>query len=83
VGPFKKGPFRIAMAAGFPIVPIVIRNAEIIAARDSLKINPGTVEVALLPPVPVDDWTLETLPDHIAAVRQLYLDTLADWPLAD
>ncbi|HXO52298.1 MAG TPA: HAD-IB family hydrolase/lysophospholipid acyltransferase family protein, partial [Mycobacterium sp.] len=35
VGPFKKGPFRIAMSAGIPIVPIVIRNAEVIAARDS------------------------------------------------
>lgn len=80
VGPFKKGPFRIAMAAGIPIVPIVIRNAEIIASRDSLAINPGTVDVAVLPPISVQDWTIETLPDGIAAVRQLYLATLADWP---
>jgi 1-acyl-sn-glycerol-3-phosphate acyltransferase len=80
VGPFKKGAFRIAMAAGIPIVPIVIRNAEAVASRDSLKITPGTVDVAVLPPIPVDDWTLETLPDHIAGVRQLYLDALADWP---
>ncbi len=29
VGPFKKGAFRIAMTVGIPIVPIVIRNAEI------------------------------------------------------
>jgi putative phosphoserine phosphatase / 1-acylglycerol-3-phosphate O-acyltransferase len=63
-------------------VPIVIRNAEAVASRDSLKITPGTVDVAVLPPVPVDDWTLETLPDHIAEVRQLYLDALADWPAA-
>ncbi|EUA18145.1 1-acylglycerol-3-phosphate O-acyltransferases domain protein [Mycobacterium xenopi 3993] len=41
VGPFKKGPFRIAMAAGIPIVPIVIRNAEIIAARNSTTMNPA------------------------------------------
>ena len=34
----------------------------------------------MLPPIPVDGWTLDTLPDHIAEVRQLYLDTLADWP---
>lgn len=80
VGPFKKGAFRIAMAAGIPIVPIVIRNAEIIAARDSMEIHPGTVDVAVLPPIPVDDWTLDTLTDRIAEVRGLYLDTLADWP---
>jgi putative phosphoserine phosphatase / 1-acylglycerol-3-phosphate O-acyltransferase len=81
VGPFKKGPFRIAMAAGIPIVPIVIRNAEIIAARNSATMNPGTVDVAVFPPIPIDDWTLDALPDRIAEVRQLYLDTLADWPV--
>jgi putative phosphoserine phosphatase/1-acylglycerol-3-phosphate O-acyltransferase len=81
VGPFKKGPFRLAMAAGIPIVPIVIRNAEIVAARNSSTINPGTVDVAVFPPIPVDDWTLDTLPDHIAEVRRLYLDTLANWPV--
>jgi putative phosphoserine phosphatase/1-acylglycerol-3-phosphate O-acyltransferase len=81
VGPFKKGPFRMAMAAGIPIVPIVIRNAEIVASRNSTTINPGTVDVAVFPPIPVDDWTLDTLPEHIAEVRQLYLDTLADWPV--
>jgi putative phosphoserine phosphatase/1-acylglycerol-3-phosphate O-acyltransferase len=81
VGPFKKGPFRIAMAAGIPIVPIVIRNAEIIAARNSTTMNPGTVDVAVFPPISVSDWTLDTLPDRIAEVRQLYVDTLAEWPV--
>jgi putative phosphoserine phosphatase / 1-acylglycerol-3-phosphate O-acyltransferase len=81
VGPFKKGPFRIAMAAGVPIVPIVIRNAEIIAARNSTTMNPGTVDVAVFPPISVKDWTLDTLSDRIAEVRQLYVDTLADWPV--
>lgn len=83
VGPFKKGPFRIAMAAGIPIVPIVIRNAELVAARNSTVINPGTVDVAVFPPISVQDWTLDTLPDRIAEVRQLYLDTLANWPVGE
>jgi putative phosphoserine phosphatase/1-acylglycerol-3-phosphate O-acyltransferase len=81
VGPFKKGAFRIAMAAGIPIVPIVIRNAEIIAARNSTTMNPGAVDVAVFPPISVSDWTLDALPDRIAEVHQLYLDTLADWPV--
>ena len=80
VGPFKKGAFRIAMAAGLPIVPIVYRNAEVIAGRDANFINPGTVDVTVLPPIPTDDWTLDDLPERIAGVRQLYLDALADWP---
>ncbi|WP_139830513.1 HAD-IB family hydrolase/lysophospholipid acyltransferase family protein [Mycobacterium paraense] len=80
VGPFKKGPFRLAMAAGIPIVPIVIRNAEIVAARNSTVVNPGTVDIAVFPPISVRDWTVENLPERIAEVRQLYLDTLANWP---
>lgn len=80
VGPFKKGPFRIAMAAGIPIVPIVIRNAEVVAARDSSTFNAGKVDVAVYPPIPTDDWTGENLVEHIAEVRQLYLDTLSSWP---
>jgi putative phosphoserine phosphatase / 1-acylglycerol-3-phosphate O-acyltransferase len=81
VGPFKKGAFRIAMTVGIPIVPIIIRNAEMVAARDSMTMNPGTVDVAVFPPISVSDWTLDTLSDRIAEVRQLYVDTLADWPV--
>ncbi|ASW89744.1 HAD-IB family hydrolase/lysophospholipid acyltransferase family protein [Mycobacterium marseillense] len=83
VGPFKKGPFRLAMAAGIPIVPIVIRNAELVAARNSAIINPGTVDVAVFPPISVQHWTLDTLDERIAEVRQLYLDTLANWPVKE
>jgi putative phosphoserine phosphatase/1-acylglycerol-3-phosphate O-acyltransferase len=83
VGPFKKGPFRIAMSAGIPIVPIVIRNAEHVAARNASTLNPGTIDVAVFPPVPTTDWTIRTMPRRIAAVRQHYIDTLADWPAND
>ena len=69
-----------AMAAGVPVVPIVIRNAEVIGARDSSLMNPGTVDVAVFPPVSVADWTVDDLVERIAGIRQLYLDTLKNWP---
>ncbi len=81
VGPFKKGPFRLAMAAGVPIVPIVIRNAEVISARNSSTLHPGDVDVVVFPPLSVADWTLDDLDDRIAEVRRLYIETLADWPV--
>lgn len=81
VAPFKKGAFRMAMEAGVPIVPIVIRNAEDVGARDSQFMRPGTVDIAVLPPIPVADWRLENLDAHIASVRQLFLDTLESWPV--
>jgi putative phosphoserine phosphatase/1-acylglycerol-3-phosphate O-acyltransferase len=80
VGPFKKGAFRMAMAAAIPIVPIVIRNAELIASRDGNSLHPGTVDVVVLPPISVDDWTLEDLDSRIESVRQRYIDTLRHWP---
>ena len=80
VGPFKKGAFRIAMAAGVPIVPVVIRNADDVGPRDATFMRPATVDICVLPPITTDGWTLDCLDDEIAAVRQLFVDTLADWP---
>ena len=80
LGPFKKGAFRIAMAAGLPIVPIVVRNADVIGGRNALAMHPGTVDVAVLEPISVQEWKLEELTERIEEVRQLYVDTLSHWP---
>jgi putative phosphoserine phosphatase/1-acylglycerol-3-phosphate O-acyltransferase len=63
-----------------PLVPIVIRNADDVTSRGAAVISPGTVQVAVLPPVPVKGWTARNLDARIAGVRQQYVDTLADWP---
>ena len=80
VGPFKKRAFLIAMATGLPIVPIVIRNSDSVAGRHTVKLNPGTVDIAVLPPVSVAGWTPLNLRERIAQVRTAYLETLAEWP---
>ena len=82
VGPFKKGAFRIAMATGLPVVPIVIRNSESVAGRNSTTLNPGTVDVTVLPPVSTADWTVKDLPERIGGIRSAYVRLLADWPAA-
>jgi putative phosphoserine phosphatase/1-acylglycerol-3-phosphate O-acyltransferase len=82
VGPFKKGAFRIAMATGLPIVPIVIKNSDSVAGRNTYRLSPGTVDIAVLPPIDVGGWTQEELPKRIEQVRTRYLQTLADWPAA-
>lgn len=78
--PFKKGAFRMAMEAQIPIVPVVLRNADDLGARDAIFMRPGTVEVMVLPPISVADWTKEDLDERIEAVRDLYVATLEDWP---
>ena len=50
----RRAPFHLAMQAGVPMVPIVIRNAGEIMPPHSLLISAGTVHVAVLPPVATD-----------------------------
>jgi putative phosphoserine phosphatase / 1-acylglycerol-3-phosphate O-acyltransferase len=80
VGPFKKGAFHIAMQAEVPIVPIVFRNTGELLWKGAQTLRPGTVEVVVLPPVSTLDWTPETLNEHVAAVHDMYVRTLEDWP---
>lgn len=83
LGPFKKGAFHIAMQAGVPIVPIVLRNTGELMWRGAQLIKPGTVEVEVLAPVDTSSWTPQTVDAHVAEVRQQFLTTLADWPTPD
>jgi putative phosphoserine phosphatase / 1-acylglycerol-3-phosphate O-acyltransferase len=80
LGRFKKGAFHLALQGGVPIVPIVIRNAGDVMWRRSFVIRPGTVDVAVLEPIATDGWTVEELEKHVAEVRQLFIDTLENWP---
>ena len=80
LGPFKKGAFHVAMQAGVPIVPIVIRNSGELMWRGATTIHAGTVQVAVLPPVATDGWDVAGLDAHIHEVRGRYLATLANWP---
>ena len=82
VGPFKKGAFRIAMATGLPIVPIVIRNSDSVAGRNSTTLHPGTVDVAVLPPISAGGLDAREPAELIEQVRTRYVATLADWPAA-
>lgn len=80
VGPFKKGAFHIAMQAGAPIIPVVIRNAGEIAWRNSPVVRKGVVDVAVLPPIDVTGWDPADMDDEVEGVRQLFVDTLLHWP---
>jgi putative phosphoserine phosphatase / 1-acylglycerol-3-phosphate O-acyltransferase len=80
IGAFKKGGFHLARDAGVPIVPIVIRNAGEIMWRNAKVAQEGTIEVVVHEPVPTADWTKADLDEWVPRMRQLYIDTLDDWP---
>jgi len=81
LGPFKKGAFRLAMAGRVPVVPIVFRNANDVWPLGTQFMRPGTVDVVVHAPITTDDWTDADLEARIAGVRELYLDTLSNWPV--
>jgi putative phosphoserine phosphatase/1-acylglycerol-3-phosphate O-acyltransferase len=76
LGAFKKGAFHLAMTARVPLVPIVFRNALDALPKHGLVIRPATVDVVVLPPIPTDDWTAETLDRRIADVRTRFVEAL-------
>lgn len=78
--PFKKGPFVLAIAAGVPIVPIIVHGTIEIMSKGSLWVHPGTIDVHLLEPVGttgVDydhrEALMQTVRTRMAnAMRELY-----------
>ena len=76
LAPFKKGAFHIAMQAGVPIVPIVIRNAGDVSPKGDFVFRSATVDVEVLPPVETSDWTTETIDSHVTEVRNMFARSL-------
>ena len=74
IGPFKKGPFRMAMDLGYPIVPIYFEGNRDLSKGGSLLAKSGKATAHIHPPIDTTGWTLENLEDHIAEVRNLYLN---------
>jgi len=73
---FKKGPFHLAMQAGVPVVPVVIHNSGDVAPKGDFVFRPATVEVDVLPPVDTSDWRRETIEEHVAEIRDMFLEML-------
>jgi 1-acyl-sn-glycerol-3-phosphate acyltransferase len=51
--PFKKGAFVLAIATGFPVVPVICRGTRRLMPRGSrLTVLPGKAEIVVEPPIP-------------------------------
>ena len=76
LGTFKKGAFHLAMQAGVPIIPIVIKNAYMAMPKGTSMFKPTHIEVVVLDPVDTSLWKLKNINKHIEEVRNLYLHEL-------
>jgi 1-acyl-sn-glycerol-3-phosphate acyltransferase len=67
--PFKKGPFVLAVAAGVPIVPVILHGTIEVLRKGSWWAHPGTVDVHLLEPVDTAGIDYEQRDELMARVR--------------
>ncbi len=49
--PFKKGPFYMAIEAGVPIVPVAIKNTDVLMGKGTGVAKPGILEMVFLQPI--------------------------------
>ncbi len=76
LGQFKKGAFHMAMQAGVPVVPIIIKNAHDAMPRGTNLITPSVVKVVIAKPIETLDWTKSNLDQKIEEVREVFLEEL-------
>jgi 1-acyl-sn-glycerol-3-phosphate acyltransferase len=76
LGPFKKGFVHIAIATGLPVVPVVFHGADALWPAKTFRLTPGTVRVQVLDAMPTSGWSVDTLDEHVASVRQVFAEAL-------
>lgn len=76
--PFKKGPFVLAIAAGAPVVPVVVYGALEVMPKGSLRVRPNVVHIHFLEPVPTAGKTYEDRSDLMRTVWQRMADAMRD-----
>lgn len=75
--PFKKGAFYMAIEAGVPIVPVAIKNTDVLMGKGTGVAQPGTIEMVLLEPLPTTGLsTDEDVEQLVERVHKLVAEEL-------
>ena len=69
--PFKKGAFYMARQAGVPVVPIAIKNSDVLMGKGTGQAQSGTIEMVIMEPLSTDQLQSDQdINDLIFKVRQ-------------
>jgi 1-acyl-sn-glycerol-3-phosphate acyltransferase len=69
--PFKKGAFYMARQAGVPVVPVAIKNSDVLMGKGTGEARSGEIEMIFLPPIDTQTRTTdEEINKLISGVRQ-------------
>ncbi|HEU4836250.1 MAG TPA: lysophospholipid acyltransferase family protein [Pyrinomonadaceae bacterium] len=70
--PFKKGAFYMARQAGVPVVPVAIKNSDVLMGKGTGEARSGTIEMVFMRPIEtVDRVTDEDIDQLIAEAHQV------------
>ncbi len=58
--PFKKGAFHVALQTGAAVIPVCIKNTDYLMGKKTGVVNPGTMEIVLLPPIETTGMTADS-----------------------
>lgn len=76
--PFKKGAFYMARQAGVPVVPVAIKNSDVLMGKGTGEARSGTLEMIVMEPVNTDGLqTDQDINNLIAGVRQSIANALS------
>jgi len=76
--PFKTGAFRLAAAAGVPVVPIVAEPLAAVVNTSTRRTRRGTLRIRVLDPVPSPAGDPESIAAAAAATRSRMQEALDD-----
>jgi 1-acyl-sn-glycerol-3-phosphate acyltransferase len=73
---FKAGPFKLAIEAGVPVIPVAISGAGAAMPADQAWIRPSRITVRILEPIPTRGMSVDDVEPLRAAVRRRLLDAV-------
>ena len=77
--PFKKGAFHLALQTGAAIIPVAIKNTDYLMGKKTGVVNPGTMEIILLPAIETKGLTAENdLMNLLTKTREAIAEELAN-----
>jgi 1-acyl-sn-glycerol-3-phosphate acyltransferase len=69
--PFRKGFAHLAIATGFPVVPVVLHGAHERLPDRSFRLMPGALEVEVMKLIDTRNWKRETVDEHVEQVHEI------------
>jgi 1-acyl-sn-glycerol-3-phosphate acyltransferase len=78
LGPFKKGPFIMAIESGTPIMPISVKGSYEIMPPNRFRVRPGTVVITFHPPIATNRLLLADREELTERVRETISAALAE-----